>query len=290
MLLNRHILLISDDNYILGMIKGYCVAYDLTLEELSNHEILQENNINKSVKLIIVDLRKQKSSLTKPNLNLLHQISDGHHIPVCAILDPLQDQLSKDAPWIECFLKEPILEQLGNYLRTQFHHKPHSFPERRRKDRRTNTDRRRFFSSSQQASPSHAYVHSSPFSVPEKNDNTYFLGPFEINTNCKSVYLQDKNLGLTCKEFSLFSLLAADVERAFTADEIIQHLWPGTDRANKSDLYQYMHLLRKKVEKDPARPYWIINVKGVGYKLNITPALKESGQTLEYLNYKQASS
>jgi len=46
-------------------------------------------------------------------------------------------------------------------------------------------------------------------------------------------------------------------------DEIIKHLWPENNRATKSDLYQYMHLLRKKIEKDPNNPQWIMTVKGL---------------------------
>lgn len=53
------------------------------------------------------------------------------------------------------------------------------------------------------------------------------------------------------------------------ADEIIDHLWPENNRATKSDLYQYMYLLRKKIEIDTNNPQWIITVKGFGYKLNI---------------------
>ena len=37
----------------------------------------------------------------------------------------------------------------------------------------------------------------------------------------------------------------------------------------ETSVYQYMHLLRKKIEKDPNSPQWIMNVKGFGYKLNV---------------------
>lgn len=53
------------------------------------------------------------------------------------------------------------------------------------------------------------------------------------------------------------------------SDEIINHVWPENNRVTKSDLYQYMHLLRKKVEIDPNNPQWILTVKGFGYKLNV---------------------
>ncbi|MFU8790180.1 MAG: winged helix-turn-helix domain-containing protein [Methylobacter sp.] len=76
-------------------------------------------------------------------------------------------------------------------------------------------------------------------------------------------------LHLTRKEFDLFELLANDPDRVFLTDEIVHHLWPKNNRATKSDLYQYMHLLRKKIESDANRPQWLLTVKGFGYKLNI---------------------
>ena len=93
---------------------------------------------------------------------------------------------------------------------------------------------------------------------------------FKIDQRNKCVLLKGHKVDLTPKEFELIELLLTDVDRIFTTEEIIKHLWPENHRATKSDLYQYMHLLRKKMEKDPNNPEWILNVKGFGYKLNIT--------------------
>ena len=63
-------------------------------------------------------------------------------------------------------------------------------------------------------------------------------------------------------------LLAEVHDHVCTTEEIITQLWPNTSRANKSDLYQYMHLLRRKIEEDTDNPRWILTIKGVGYCLN----------------------
>ena len=62
--------------------------------------------------------------------------------------------------------------------------------------------------------------------------------------------------------------LLSDINRVFKNSEIINHLWPESVRASKSDLYQYMHLLRKKIEKDPNNPRIIKTARGFGYKIN----------------------
>ena len=89
------------------------------------------------------------------------------------------------------------------------------------------------------------------------------LGVFSIDKNSKAVFFKGKNLGLTGKEFKLFNLLANYPKRVCSTESIIEHLWPNRERANKSDLYQYMHLLRRKVEENPDDPHWIVTIKGV---------------------------
>lgn len=97
---------------------------------------------------------------------------------------------------------------------------------------------------------------------------------FQIDHRNKCVILKGHQIFLTPREFELVELLSTDIDRIFTSDEIINHLWPENDRATKADLYQYMHLLRKKLENDPNNPQWLMNVKGFGYKLNMTQANK----------------
>jgi DNA-binding response OmpR family regulator len=71
---------------------------------------------------------------------------------------------------------------------------------------------------------------------------------FQIDQRNRCVFLKGHKVDLTPKEFELVELLLTDVDRIFMTDEIIKHLWPETNQATKSDLYQYMHLLTKVSE------------------------------------------
>jgi DNA-binding response OmpR family regulator len=92
---------------------------------------------------------------------------------------------------------------------------------------------------------------------------------FKLDRRNRCLVINGKLIYLTPKEFELIKLLLTDVNRIFLVDEIVKHLWPENRRATRADLYQYMHLLRKKVEKDYNHPQWLMNVKGCGYKLNL---------------------
>ncbi len=43
-------------------------------------------------------------------------------------------------------------------------------------------------------------------------------------------------------------------------------VWPVENRADTSDVKQYVHLSRSKIGRDPSKPSPIQTVKGFGYK------------------------
>ena len=92
-------------------------------------------------------------------------------------------------------------------------------------------------------------------------------GAIEIDERVKSVTVNGMPISLSPKEFYLLALLASDLGRVFTNEEIISELWGDDSRASGADVKQYVYQLRSKIEPDPRSPQWIQNVKGFGYKL-----------------------
>ncbi len=93
------------------------------------------------------------------------------------------------------------------------------------------------------------------------------LGPIAIDPRAKSVSIGGEPISLSPKEFYLLALLARDLGRVYTNEEIIAELWGSDSRATGADVKQYVYQLRSKIERDPHAPQWIQNVKGFGYKL-----------------------
>ena len=92
----------------------------------------------------------------------------------------------------------------------------------------------------------------------------------QIDKNKKLIRFDDRKLVLTPKEFALFSLLASEPGRVFSAEEIISQLWSHCQRPSAANVHQCIYLLRKKVEVEFEQPCWLISVKGFGYKLSLT--------------------
>jgi DNA-binding response OmpR family regulator len=74
-------------------------------------------------------------------------------------------------------------------------------------------------------------------------------------------------LRLTASEFRLMRFLAAEPGRAFTRDELVEHLWQGDFAGDRRAIDVHISNLRRKLEPDPRHPRRLVTVRGVGYKL-----------------------
>ena len=81
------------------------------------------------------------------------------------------------------------------------------------------------------------------------------------------VYLEDKELHTTPMEYRLLSLFFKNAGKVLTTGTIIKEIW-GVGYGNDTQaLRALMAGLRRKIEKDPAKPRYIITEIGVGYRL-----------------------
>ncbi len=95
---------------------------------------------------------------------------------------------------------------------------------------------------------------------------TFANGDLRINFLTREVSVYGKTVELTPKEFTLLSVLARNAGRVLTRSELITQTWgPEYGEANES-LKLYIHYLRKKIERDPDRPEFILTSRGVGYR------------------------
>jgi DNA-binding response OmpR family regulator len=102
---------------------------------------------------------------------------------------------------------------------------------------------------------------------PVEEDIDYLeAGPIRIDDRAKIVLLYGEEVKLSPREYHLLQLFVASPGRVFAHQEIIEQVWPTENRADTSDVKQYIHLLRSKIEKDSADPQLIVTVKGFGYK------------------------
>lgn len=89
-----------------------------------------------------------------------------------------------------------------------------------------------------------------------------------IDKENRSVSVNDIPVELTSKEFDLLSFLASNKGRVFTKKQIYTQVWEEEYAFDDSNIMSFISKLRKKIEPDPEHPYYILTVRGVGYRFN----------------------
>lgn len=104
--------------------------------------------------------------------------------------------------------------------------------------------------------------------VKTTTEATITLGNLTISPFRRNVSLDGEMLSLTPKEFELLYFLSSNKGLVFNREQILQKVWgcdyPGSNRT----VDVHIRWLRKKIERDAARPQRLITIRGTGYKLD----------------------
>jgi DNA-binding response OmpR family regulator len=90
----------------------------------------------------------------------------------------------------------------------------------------------------------------------------------EINLDHFTVKNRGGSVVLSAREFQILALLAQNPGRIFNAEQIYRLVWNDNNPVDWRTIPVHISNLRKKIEKDPSHPQYILTVKGLGYKFN----------------------
>jgi two-component system response regulator RegX3 len=93
------------------------------------------------------------------------------------------------------------------------------------------------------------------------------VGGLELDIPHHAATVDGRPLQLTRSEFRLVTLLASEVGRVFTRDELVKHLWESDFLGDRRAIDVHVSNLRRKLESDPRNPRRLLTVRGIGYKL-----------------------
>lgn len=91
------------------------------------------------------------------------------------------------------------------------------------------------------------------------------IGDLTIDPVTRAVRLAGDPVYLSAKEFALLQALAADPTRVYAKTDLLRDVWGYIAMGNTRTLDAHACRLRKKLSAAP-RPF-VVNVRGVGYKL-----------------------
>lgn len=93
-------------------------------------------------------------------------------------------------------------------------------------------------------------------------------GNFSINRSLQCAYYNNCEIELSRREYQLFSLLFENTGQAVPRATIIDRVWGIDGDISDNNLDAFIRLLRKKLSKIVSKKV-IINVRGIGYKLEV---------------------
>lgn len=103
---------------------------------------------------------------------------------------------------------------------------------------------------------------------PTMDTDCMVLKDMVIDRANRTVSVNDISVDLTSKEFDLLFFLASNKGRVFTKKQIYTQVWEEEYAFDDNNIMSFISKLRKKIEPEPEHPFYILTVRGVGYRFN----------------------
>jgi two-component system KDP operon response regulator KdpE len=97
----------------------------------------------------------------------------------------------------------------------------------------------------------------------------FTTGALRTDLGKRQVFVGDQEVHLTPTEYKLLTTLIQSAGKVVTHRHLLKEVWgpPYADRTQY--LRVYMGQLRHKLERDPARPEYLVTEPGIGYRLKV---------------------
>lgn len=108
--------------------------------------------------------------------------------------------------------------------------------------------------------------------LPERG--TLSAGDLSIDLDAHSVRVSGHEVYLTPIEYRMLLVMMVAPGRVLTHQHILRQVWGPRFASEVNYLRVYMTKLRHKIEPVPARPRYLVNEPGIGYRLRLPTQLR----------------
>ncbi len=101
----------------------------------------------------------------------------------------------------------------------------------------------------------------------EKADDSNILvkNGMKIDRESRRVFIDEKEINLTAKEFDLLEILALNPDKVYSREQLLNLVWKYEYAGDARTVDVHIRRLREKVEKTPGNPKYVFTKWGVGY-------------------------
>lgn len=100
----------------------------------------------------------------------------------------------------------------------------------------------------------------------ELQSHKLVVGGLELDLESKQVFVNERPVSLTAKEFQILELLMRTPGRVYSAEQIYEQVWQE-EAINTETIMVHIRRLRTKIEANPKKPQYLKVIWGIGYKI-----------------------
>jgi DNA-binding response OmpR family regulator len=229
--LHPHILVLDDDPQIRSLLQEYLTENGLRVSVAAGSEQMSQILQQETIELLVLDLRLAGED----GMALARSLREQSAIPI-VMLTGVRDEadrvmgleLGADDYMVKPFSPRELLARIRTVLRR--------------------------------------VKSGEPGSVRQHEIRAYRFGEFELNLRTRRLKRGDTlQIALTNGEFNLLAALLAAPQRILTRDQLLE-----ASRVYDNEVYDraidiQVLRLRRKIERDPSQPQFIVTERGAGY-------------------------
>ena len=87
----------------------------------------------------------------------------------------------------------------------------------------------------------------------------------KVDLDSRRVYIREKEVNLTAKEFDLLEILIHNPNKVYSRDNLLKTVWGNDYPGDARTVDVHIRRLREKIEDNPSEPKYIHTKWGVGY-------------------------
>ena len=91
------------------------------------------------------------------------------------------------------------------------------------------------------------------------------VGELRMDREGKRVFLENREINLTAKEFDVLELLVTNPNKVYSRENLLNIIWGNDYPGDVRTVDVHIRRLREKVEKNPSEPKYVHTKWGVGY-------------------------
>ena len=91
------------------------------------------------------------------------------------------------------------------------------------------------------------------------------FGDLKLNEEYRRVFVKDKEINVTSREYELLELLASTPGKTYSREELLETIWGSDYPGDERTVDVHIRRLREKLENNPSEPRYVRTKWGAGY-------------------------